>query len=287
MARCIFADMGLIDTHTHLESFVRHGTLDGALARAREAGVEAMITIGTSPEDWAPYRELAAQHAATGFVRYTVGLHPCSVEAGWEGAVTQIEEFWSGGGSPQNQRQDAAAPRPQALGECGLDRFHLPKEIAAAEQIFAWQRAAFAAQLAIAKRLGCPVVVHSRGAFRECVELIEASGVDWSRVVFHCFTEGEAEMAELTRRGGFGSFTGILTYKSAEAIRAAAKAQGLARCMIETDAPYLTPMPHRGKPNEPAFVRHTAEFAAKEVFGVSYEDLAEATTRNARAFFGI
>ena len=84
-------------------------------------------------------------------------------------------------------------------------------------------------------------------------------------------------MVELMRRGGVGAFTGIITYKNAEAIRAAAKAQGLARLMIETDAPYLTPMPHRGKPNEPAFVRHTAEFCAKEVFGVIYEELAEAT----------
>jgi TatD DNase family protein len=169
----------------------------------------------------------------------------------------------------------------------GLDRFHLPKETAEAEKIFAWQRAAFAAQLVVGKKLGCPLVIHSRGAFRESVEMIDASGVDWARVVFHCFTEGEAEMAELTRRGGRGSFTGILTYKNAEAIRAAAKAQGLARFMVETDAPYLTPMPHRGKPNEPAFVRHTAEFAAAEVFGVKPEELAATTTANARTFFGV
>lgn len=123
------------------------------------------------------------------------------------------------------------------------------------------------------------------GAFQECVKLIDASGVDWTRVVFHCFTEGVAEMAELTRRGGWGSFTGVLTYKSAENVRAAAKAQGLARLMVETDAPYLTPFPHRGKPNEPAFVRHIAEFAAKEVFGVGYDDLVAITTANARRFF--
>ena len=90
-----------------------------------------------------------------------------------------------------------------------------------------------------------------------------------------------------TRRDGRGSFTGILTYKNAENVRAAAKAQGLARLMIETDAPWLTPAPHRGKPNEPAFLRHTAEFAAKEVLGVSYEELAAVTTANARKFFGI
>jgi TatD DNase family protein len=138
-----------------------------------------------------------------------------------------------------------------------------------------------------AKRLQCPVVVHSRGAFRECVEMIDASGMEWPRVVFHCFTEGAAEMSELGARGGFGSFTGIITYKTADAVRAAARAQGLSRCMIETDAPYLTPMPHRGKPNEPAFLVHTAEYAAREVFGIAPEELARATTKNARMFFGI
>ena len=270
--------MGLIDTHTHLASFARQGgtVLSDTLARAQAAGVEAMVTIGTSPEDWELYRTLAREHGKTGLVRYAVGLHPCSVDGGWAEAVAQVEGFWQGD-----------APRPVALGEIGLDRFHLPKDAVAAAEIFAWQRAAFREGLAVAKRLGCPMVVHSRGAFQECVELIDASGVDWTRVVFHCFTEGVAEMAELTRRGGLGSFTGVLTYKSAENVRAAAKAQGLARMMVETDAPYLTPMPHRGKPNEPAFVRHTAAFAAKEVFGVDYDELVAITTANARRFFGL
>ncbi len=270
--------MGLIDTHTHLESFARQGgtVLTDTLARAQAAGVEAMVTIGTSPDDWELYRALVREYGKTGLVRYSVGLHPCSVDGGWAGALAQVEGFWQGD-----------APRPVALGEIGLDRFHLPKDAVAAAEIFAWQQAAFVAGLAVAKRLGCPVVVHSRGAFQECVELIDASGVDWSRVVFHCFTEGVAEMAELTRRGGFGSFTGVLTYKSAENVRAAAKAQGLARLMVETDAPYLTPLPHRGKPNEPAFVRHTAEFAAKDVFGVGYDELVAITTANARRFFGL
>ncbi len=267
--------MGLIDTHTHLESFHHRGTLAGALERARAADVEAMVTIGTSTDDWDLYRGLAARHP--GFVHYAAGLHPCSVDEHWCGQVARLEAFWSG----------AAGPAPVALGECGLDRFHLPKDdAAAAEKILGWQREAFAAQLGIAQRLGCPVVVHSRGAFAECVAMIDASGMDWTKVVFHCFTEGAAEMAELSRRGGFGSFTGILTYKTAENIRQAAKAQGLARLMVETDAPYLTPMPHRGKPNEPAFVRHAAEYAA-DLFGVTYDELAATTTANARRFFGL
>lgn len=272
--------MALIDTHTHLESFAKRGELPATLDRARNAGLEALITIGTSPDDWELYRKIAQDQP--GFVYYTVGLHPCSVDADWKLAVDQIEAFWTTKTSGHKSMQ------PVALGECGLDRFHLPKDDpAAAEAIFGWQRAAFEAQLKIARRVNAPVVVHSRGAFHECVQLIDASGVDWSRVVFHCFTEGPAEIAELTRRGGFGSFTGILTYKSAETIREAARQQGLARCLLETDAPYLTPLPHRGKPNEPAFLHHTAEFAAREVFRVSQETLATTTTANARRFFDL
>jgi TatD DNase family protein len=265
--------MGLIDTHTHLDSFARRGELPVVLERARTAGLEAMIAIGTEPGDWTLYRDLARERAGT--VRYAVGLHPGSVEANWEEATAQLEAFFTGD-----------APRPVALGEIGLDRFHLPPEAAEAERIFARQQAAFAAGLEIARRVGAPVVVHSRGAFRECVAMIDGSGVDWSRVVFHCFSEGPAEMNALGRRGGRGSFTGVITYKNAEGVRAAAKAQGLARLMIETDAPYLAPVPQRGKPNEPAYLRHTAEYCAG-LFGVSYDELAAVTTVTAKAFFGL
>jgi TatD DNase family protein len=265
--------MTLIDTHTHLDGFARAGTLDAVLARAREASVAEMISIGTESDDWALIRDLAAAHP--GVVHYSVGLHPCCVRGNWADEVAQIEAFWKEG------------RRPVALGECGLDRFHLPKDDAAkAEQVFAWQRAAFEAQLGIAKRLGCPLVVHSRGAFAESVAMIDASGVDWAKVVFHCFSEGPAEMGELLKRGAYGSVTGVVTYKNAENVREAAKVQGLARLMVETDAPYLTPVPHRGKPNEPAFMRHTAEYAA-DLLGVSLAELAETTTKTARSFFGI
>ncbi|MEO6876765.1 MAG: TatD family hydrolase [Opitutaceae bacterium] len=265
--------MGLIDTHTHLEGFLRAGTLPAVLTRARAAGLESMIAIGTAADDWSINRDLAREYS--GLVHYTVGQHPCNLEEGWERAQAQLEGFWSG------------ALQPVALGEIGLDRFHLPKEPAEAEVVFVRQRAAFNEGLGLARKLGCPVVIHSRGAFAESVAMIDASGVDWTKVVFHCFAEGEAEVAVLKERGGFASFTGILTYKNAPNVRAAAKAQGLDRLMVETDAPYLAPMPNRGKPNEPAFVRHTAEYAAKEIFGVSYEELAAITTANARKFFGL
>jgi TatD DNase family protein len=265
--------MTLVDTHTHLDAVSRAGGLPDLVRRAREAGVGWMVAVGTAPDDWGLYRDIV--RANRDCIRHTIGIHPCSVDEGWEAAVAAIPGHWEGG-------TDGV---PVALGECGLDRFHLPKDPQAAARAFAMQKAAFDAQLSVARRLGCAVVIHSRGAFRECVEAIDASGVDWNRVVFHCFSEGEAEILELARRGGRGSFTGILTYKNADAVRAAARAQGLARLMIETDAPFLAPAPHRGKPNEPAYLRHTAEYAAG-LFGVSLEELASATTATARAFFG-
>lgn len=266
----------LIDTHTHLDSFLRAGALEGVLSRADAAGVGAMIAVGTGADDWDLYRDIA--RGQPGRVSYTVGLHPCSVDGSWESSVARIGAYWDGDGRP--------GPAPVAIGECGLDRFHLPKGAAEAEGALARQREAFSAQLRLAAALGCPLVVHSRGAFAECVAMIDASGVDWSKVVFHCFSEGPAEILELARRGGRGSFTGILTYRNAENVRAAARAQGLERCMLETDAPFLAPAPHRGKPNEPAYVRHVAEFAAN-LFGVPYDGLAAATSANARAFFGL
>jgi TatD DNase family protein len=266
--------MELIDTHTHLDVFEKRGETAAVLARAAAAGVGRMVTIGTGDDDWSLYRDVATRHA--GVVYYTAGLHPCSVDARWSEQLAGLEAFWHGAGA-----------RPVALGECGLDRFHLPKDDPAqAERIFVWQRAAFAAQLVLAARLGCPLEIHSRGAFAETVAMIDTSGVDWTRVVFHCFTEGPAEMAELLRRGGRGSFTGVVTYKNAEPVRAALRLQGIEHLMLETDAPYLAPVPHRGKENEPAFVAFTAEAAAREL-GVEPVELAARTTANARAFFGI
>lgn len=263
---------GIIDSHTHLESFSRKGILDETLAAAAEVGLERLITVGTDTDDWDLYHDMAGKYSQ---VDYTVGIHPCHVEEGWETAFEQIEAFWL---------RDL---KPVALGEIGLDRFHLPKkDEEKAGRIFKAQVAACEAQLKLAKKLDCPVIIHSRGAFGECVDLIDKSGVDWSKVVFHCFSEGPGEMKQLLDRGGYGSFTGVITFKNAESVREAAKLQGLDRLMIETDAPYLAPMPKRGKPNEPGYLAYTAAFCA-ELFGVSPEVFAEKTTANAKAFFGL
>lgn len=264
--------MELIDSHCHLQSFKDKGELAAVLERARAAGVRRFITVGTSAEDWVPYRELHAAHP--GEIDYTVGLHPCHVDEDWGTAVSQLNSFF------------IPPHAPVAFGEIGLDFFHLPKDPVQAGEVILQQEAAFRQQLMLACELDCPVIIHSRDAFAESVQLIDASGIDWERIVYHCFTYGADEVAQINQRGGRASFTGITTYKSAHALREAVRAQGVDRFMLETDCPYLTPEPHRGKPNEPAHLTHIAQRCA-EALALPVEELAARATQNTKDFFGL
>lgn len=262
----------LIDSHCHLQGFQKNGTLGEVLQRAQQAGVGQMIAVGTSTSDWVPYREMSAAHP--GKISYTAGLHPCYVEADWADDVTQLSPFFM-------------PPHPPcALGEIGLDYFHLPKDPVAAGETMLHQEAAFREQLALARELEVPVIIHSRDAFDDTRRMIDESGIDWARVVFHCFSYGPEEIKQINERGGRASFTGIVTYKKADSVRAALATQGLERLMLETDCPYLAPEPHRGEGNEPAYLKYIAERAA-EVLGVAPDALAAITTANTRNFFGL
>lgn len=262
--------MEWIDSHCHLQAFSRRGQLDDVLRRAAEKGVTRMITIGTSVEDWGAYRELC--RGFPGQIDYTVGLHPTSVGEDWREQVAQLSTYF------------IPPFEPVGLGEIGLDHFHLPRDPIEAAQVITRQEEAFAAQLELALQLDCPVVVHSRQAVPDCIRLIEESGIDWRRVVFHCWADGPELAADIVRRGARASFTGIVTYKSAENVREAARAHGVDRLMVETDCPYLAPIPHRGRENEPAYVRHTGERLAHEL-GLAIETMAKRTTENTREFF--
>jgi TatD DNase family protein len=264
--------MELIDSHCHLKGFKDKGELEPVLQRARDAGVQRLITVGTSPEDWVPYREMHAAHVGT--IDYTVGLHPCYVDADWEAAVSQLSTFFM----PPHA--------PVAFGEIGLDYFHLPKDPVAAGEVILWQEAALRQQLMLACELECPVIIHSRQAFAESVKMIDESGIDWQRIVFHCFTYGAEEIAQINARGGRASFTGITTYKSANNVREALRQQGIEHLMLETDCPYLTPEPHRGKPNEPAYLQHTATRCA-EALAMDADALATRTSQNTRDFYNL
>lgn len=261
----------LIDTHCHLEKCVQKRELDAVLARADEAGVRQLITIGTSPKDWPLYHNLATDKPN---IHWTAGLHPSDVDEDFRDALAQLAPCWTN------------RTPPVAVGEIGLDYFRLPKDEAEAAKIKKHQADAFRFQLDLALQFDCPIVVHSRAAFDDCVATIDSSGFPWERVVFHCFADGAEEIQRLNARGGRGSFTGIVTFKNAEATRQAVVEQGIHKLMVETDAPYLAPEPHRGKPCELAMIKHTAEKCA-ELLGLSFEKLAERTTANAEAFFGL
>ena len=262
--------MELIDSHCHLKSFKDKGELEPMLERAAAAGVQHFITVGTSPADWVSYREMHAAYA--GKIDYPVGVPPCYVDADWEAAVSQISTFFM----PPHA--------PVAFGEIGLDYFHLPKDPVQAGETILLQEAAFRQQLMLASELDCPVIIHSREAFDESVQLIDESGIDWRRIVYHCFTYGAEEIAQINQRGGRASFTGITTYKSANKVREALRQQGIERLMLETDCPYLSPEPHRGKPNEPAYLTHIAERCA-QALAMEAPELAARSSQNTRDFF--
>ena len=264
--------MEFIDSHCHLLGFKEKGSLEAILLRAADAGVRRFINVGTSPQDWVPSRELHAAHK--GRIDYTVGLHPCYVDAEWEDAVGQISTFFM----PPHA--------PVALGEIGLDYFHLPQDPVQAGEVMIFQEEAFRQQLTLASELDCPIVIHSRNAFEDSVRMIDESGIDWARIVFHCFSYGPDEVEQINQRGGRASFTGIVSYKNAPDVRKALQLQGIDRLMLETDCPYLAPEPHRGKTNEPAMLTHIGKRCA-EILSVTTEELADSTTANTKKFFNL
>ncbi len=267
----------LIDSHCHLETFVNRGELEIVLNEASLAGVNRMITVGTSSQDWDLYHKLAQNYP--GKIYHTVGLHPCHVDDNWEAEIENLQNRLS--------RGDTAAPI--ALGEIGLDYFHLPKKDEAQRaHLIEIQQKAFEAQLEIAKSTKLPIIIHSRNAFSECVKTIDKVGANWDSIVFHCFSEGRDEIDRINLRGGRGSFTGIITYRNASVsnVKEAMFEQGVERLMIETDCPYLTPEPYRGKENRPAYLRQTFQ-AVASVLQIPVDELEEQLTRNTFEFFGI
>ena len=267
----------LIDSHCHLSTFARRGDLDDVLNEASLAGVNRMITVGTSMDDWDLYRKLAQQYP--GKVYYTLGLHPTDAGDDWE---KQVEEL------AKRLRLRGDSVYPVALGEIGLDYFHLPKNPEQRAAEIERQKKAFEAQLNLAAEIKLPIVIHCRDAFDDCIKMIDTNGALWDHVVFHCFTGGKNEMDRINLRGGRGSFTGIVTYNnlSVTSIQEALVEQGVERLMIETDCPYLTPEPYRGKENHPAYLRYTFQKVAA-LLELPVIELEETITRNTFRFYGI
>ncbi len=233
---------------------------DGALARAREGGVGGFVVPATKLSD-AP--EAVAVAECNDDVWAAVGFHPHEAKDCDDAAFAEIERL-------------AASPRVVAIGECGLDYhyMHSPRET---------QIAVFERHLDLAKRMNKPIIVHNRESNEDMVAILGASG---ARGILHSFTESEAIARTFIDAGYFISFSGIVTFRSAESLRACAKELPHDRVLIETDSPFLAPVPFRGRDNEPAYVTKVAELLAA-LWNVPLEEVASRTTANFESAFGV
>ena len=250
----------LIDSHCHLNFPDLAQRLPEVLANMAEAGVDKAIAISVSRQSFEEVHAIAQDYPN---IYATVGIHPDDPEA---------EEF-----SLEELLERAARPKVVAIGETGLDYHWCKGDLA-------WQYQRFALHIEAANRSGLPLVVHTRDAAEDTMRLLREHQAHAG--VIHCFTE-DVRIAKLALDLGFYiSFSGIVTFKNATAIQEAARYVPLDRLLVETDSPYLAPVPKRGKPNEPAYVRHTAAFVA-QLRGDSLENIAQATTANCLRLFNL
>ena len=254
----------LIDTHTHLDDARYDGDRDAMIDRARQAGVERFVTIGCDLATSRAAVALADQHQ---FVYASIGVHPHEVK--------HISEGWY-----DEFRSLACNKKVVAYGEIGLD-YHYnhssPKD----------QRERFREQIQLARELHLPIIIHTREAQDDTITILKEEKAAEVGGVFHCFS-GDAWLAQDALEMGFYlSFSGILTFQNATMLRDIAKHTPLDRLLVETDCPYLTPVPHRGKRNEPAYVAHVAKQLAAIHPELSPEEIEQHTTENAKRLFKI
>lgn len=255
--------MMLFDSHAHVDGPEFDDDRDEVLARARAAGVQRMIVIGAVGDPTSAERSVALAEKDPD-IWATVATHPHDVEK-------MTDEWWA------THERLARHPRVVAIGETGLDYYydHSPREL---------QRTAFARFIELAHAVGKPVVCHIRDAHEEAREILVAGRAMELGVVIHCFTGTPDDAKAYAELGCYVSFSGIITYKTAQPIRDAVAFVPHDRILVETDCPYLAPIPKRGKRNEPAFVVHTAEVVAR-CAGLDLADLAAKSTENTMRVF--
>jgi TatD DNase family protein len=251
-----------VDSHCHLSFPELQEDLSGILARMREAKVDAALNVCTTLPEFATVLAVAEQ---AGNLYASVGVHPDYTETP-EPSVEHLVEL-------------ARHPKVVAIGETGLDYYRLAEPLE-------WQRDRFRVHIRAAKASGKPLIIHTRSASEDTIRIMREEGAEQAGGVMHCFTES-LEVARATMELGFHiSFSGIVTFKNARELQAVARAVPLERMLIETDAPYLAPVPHRGRRNEPSFVPHVAAKLA-ELHGVSVERIAEQTSTNFARLFNV
>jgi TatD DNase family protein len=280
---------GWFDSHCHVqEDFLREGGngagaaqagaeaeaqgegLEAVLTRARAAGIERMVCIGTGPATSRQALAVARSTASGGpgpRAWASIGLHPHEASKGVDEVAALLESVLG---------EDGGAV--VAVGECGLDYYyeHSPRDA---------QRAAFAAQIALAHAHDLALVIHARDAWPDLFDVLDAEGVP-GRTVLHCFTGGPDEVDRCLRAGMYVSFSGIVTFKNAADVRAAAERCPLDRLLIETDSPFLAPVPHRGRSNEPAYLPLVGE-AVAAIKGCPVDEVRERSAAAAAMVFSI
>jgi TatD DNase family protein len=246
----------LVDSHCHLDFPELMADREGIMARMAQNGITHALTISTTLETFPAVRQVARDRAN---VWCSAGVHPD--ERRDEREVT-LDDLMS----------MADDPKVVAIGETGLDYFRVEGDTG-------WQRERFRTHIRAARRCGKPLVIHTRAAAEDTLRLMREEGAGEVGGVMHCFTE-TWEVAQAAMDLGFHiSFSGIVTFKNAAALKDVAQRVPLERVLVETDSPYLAPVPHRGKTNEPAFVKHVAEEVAR-LRGIAFEEVARATTAN-------
>ena len=249
---------GWFDSHCHVYDDKVPGGPDGSLDVARAAGITGFLVVGCDRATSLAAIDIAARHDD---VWATVGLHPHEAIHGVDTIRDLVDH-----------------PAVVAIGEAGLDHHydHSPRPE---------QRLAFAAQIALANERDLPLVIHTREAWDETFEILDAEGTP-RRCIFHCFTGGPAELDRCLERGAHISFSGIVSFPSATDLRAAAVRCPLESMLVETDSPYLAPVPHRGRPNQPAWVAAVGTVIA-DLRSIPVTEVAAATTANARHLLGV
>jgi TatD DNase family protein len=255
----------LIDSHAHIQGKEYLGEAEAVIERARAAGVVKIIAVGGAG-DMSSNTEAVALAAQFENVYATIGMHPHDAKDVSSGGLAKLKGL-------------TAYPKVVAVGETGLDYYygHSPHDV---------QCRVFVTFIHMAREVGLPIVVHERDAAEDAIELLRLEGAGELRGVIHCFTGNHDSARAYLDLGFYLSFTGIVTFKNADALREVVRDVPLDRVLIETDSPYLTPVPHRGRRNEPAYVRFVAESIAK-IKGLPLSEVARVTMENTRSLFRI
>ncbi|MBM7855176.1 TatD DNase family protein [Desulfohalotomaculum tongense] len=255
--------MNLIDSHAHIDDERFDEDREQVIERARQNGLSKIINIGHDLESSRRSVQLAEKYR---FIYAAVGVHPHDAKDVPGDYLEQLKEM---------SRQDKVL----SIGEIGLDYYYdlSPREV---------QKKVFIEQLNLAKELNLPVVIHLRDAYGDFLDIMRVEGLEPITGVMHCYSGSWEVAKECLNMGFYISFAGPVTFKNAQKVREVAARVPLERLLVETDCPYLTPVPHRGKRNEPAYVKYVAEQLAA-LKGITLEELSQSVCRNAEKLFGI